>query len=165
MSSELAELRERLSVEMQAMQSVINDYDGEVAVRLGVNRTDLRCIEILQQRGGTGSPSELGVALGLTTGSVTAMLDRLEKLGYLTRAPDPGDRRKVIVRITDEVSARAYEFYRSIIDEGAELLAPYSAAELKLISDFLRGARELYERNLGRLRDQPSTNRPRVTRT
>ncbi|HEY7484568.1 MAG TPA: MarR family transcriptional regulator [Streptosporangiaceae bacterium] len=160
----MKELRERLSVEMQAVQSVVTDYDGAVAVRLGVNRTDLRCIEILQQRGAV-SPSELGVALGLTTGSVTAMLDRLEKLGYLTRSPDPNDRRKVVVRVAPEVSQRAYEFYGAIAEEGAELIAPYSEEELTLIADFLRGSRELYERNLARLRTAPPAKRARAART
>ena len=160
----LEELRERLSVEMQAVQSVVNDYDGEVAVRLGVNRTDLRCIEILQQRG-TVSPSELGVALGLTTGSVTAMLDRLEKLDFLSRSPDPNDRRKVVVRVAPEVSKRAFEFYGAIAEEGGELIAPYSKAELELITNFLRGSRELYERNLARLRTTPAVKRPRAART
>ena len=159
----LEEHRERLSVEMQALQSVVNDYDSEVAVRLGVNHTDLRCIEITQQRGAV-SPSELGVALGLTTGSVTAMLDRLEKVGYLTRSPDPGDRRKVIVRVTPEVARRAYEFYRAIAEEGTQLIAPYTAAELEFLTRFLRGSREMYERNLARIRNTPPAKRPRAAR-
>jgi DNA-binding MarR family transcriptional regulator len=57
----------------------------------------------------TASPGELGPALGLTTGGVTAMLIRLERLGYLRRIPHPDDGRKVIVEATDAVLQRTLE--------------------------------------------------------
>jgi len=72
---------------------------------LGVNQTDLRCLEILlAQR--TALPSQLGEQLGLTSGSITTMLDRLEQQGYLTRTPDPTDRRKVIVQPTPKATQK-----------------------------------------------------------
>ena len=95
------ELQAELAEQMQAFQARVDAFDELVAARLGVNRTDLRCVEILvAQR--TASPGELGPALGLTTGGVTAMLIRLERLGYLRRVPHPDDGRKVIVEVTDE---------------------------------------------------------------
>ncbi|MFI6320935.1 MarR family winged helix-turn-helix transcriptional regulator [Nonomuraea sp. NPDC050556] len=148
-------IEEVVSNEMQLMQAAVNDYDEAVARALGINRTDLRCLEILTGRE-SATPSVLGPALGLTTGSVTAMLDRLEKLGYLTRSPDPDDRRKVVVRITEEVREDTWGFYKAFAEEGAALMGGLSEAELELVGRFLRGAREMYDRQLDHVRTLPA---------
>lgn len=151
-------LQETVTSEMQLMQAAVNDFDEAVAGALGVNRTDLRCLEILSGRE-SATPSVLGPALGLTTGSVTAMLDRLEKLGFVTRSPDPDDRRKVVVRITEEALSRTWEFYRPFAQDGETLMRDYSPSELELLSGFLRGAREMYEREIARVRTLPVARR------
>ncbi len=80
------------------------------------------------------------------------MLDRLERLGYLTRSPDPSDRRKVSVRITEKARQRAWELYGPFATEGDKIMQGYSAEELELLATFLRRSRELYERYLDRVR-------------
>ncbi|MGW3352374.1 MarR family winged helix-turn-helix transcriptional regulator [Nonomuraea rubra] len=156
MSSErLDELRAAVAQEMQHMQAAVDAYDEAAANFLGVNRTDLRCLEILGSQGPV-TPSVLGPALGLTTGSVTAMLDRLERLGYLTRSPDPSDRRKVVVRITEEAATKAWELYGPIATEGEAVMAEFGAAELERVRLFLSRSRELYERHLERVRAEPA---------
>ena len=92
----LEELRHDLGQEVQAHQAAVDAVDAAAAGYLQINRTDLRCLEILYQ-GEAVLPSQLAAKLGLTTGSVTVMLDRLERLGYVTRSADPSDRRKVVV--------------------------------------------------------------------
>lgn len=154
------DLRTALSVEMQALQAAVDSFDEAAAGVLGVNRTDLRCLEILTQ-GGTVTPTVLGAALGLTTGSVTAMLDRLERLGYLTRSPDPSDRRKVAVQATDAARQKAWELYGPIATEGEELTRDYSDEQLGLLTDFLRRSCELYDRQLTRARGLPVVKRRR----
>src|ERR1700761_6537049 len=94
---------------MEGYQAAVDDFDREVARLLGVNETDLRCLEILIQDTPGATPRLLADRLGLTTGSVTTMLDRLEKAGYLTRAPHPDDRRKVIVTATQAAVRRAWD--------------------------------------------------------
>ncbi|MGH7530012.1 MAG: MarR family transcriptional regulator, partial [Gemmatimonadales bacterium] len=86
-----------VAAEVRAYQRAVDAFDEAAAAALGVNRTDLRCLDVLLERG-SASPGELAAALGLTTGSVTAMLDRLERMGYLSRTSDPADRRRVQVR-------------------------------------------------------------------
>ena len=149
---QLAELGERV----QAYQSAVDDYDREMARLLGVNETDLRCLELLI--GGEALlPSELGAALGLTTGSVTAMLDRLEKLGLLTRAPHPVDRRKTLVRITESAVARCFELLAPHIEEGsAEVRKRYDVEQLKLINDFLATVTDVQTRHVQSLRAVPT---------
>ncbi|WP_460723937.1 MarR family winged helix-turn-helix transcriptional regulator [Nocardia heshunensis] len=137
----LAELRTRVGRESQGLQAAVDDVDQAAATVFGVNRTDLRCLEVLV--GGESTPGALAVELGLTSGSVTTMLDRLAKLGLVTREPEPGDRRKVLVRITPAAMAKAWEIYGPIAEEGTAEMAGYSEAELRTITDFLARSREL----------------------
>lgn len=113
----------RLGAAVQGYQSAVDDFDRELARLMGVNETDLRCLEILIAVEET-TPRELSRQLGLTTGSVTTMLDRLEKLAYLTRAPHPSDRRKTLIRITPEASRRAYGLIASFLDDAGGGCAP-----------------------------------------
>src|SRR5438874_8563851 len=64
---------------------------------LSLAPTDLVCMCLLQLNG-EATPGWLAEMTGLTTGAVTGMVDRLERAGYVTRVPDPQDRRRVIVR-------------------------------------------------------------------
>ncbi|MEV4014323.1 MarR family transcriptional regulator [Nonomuraea angiospora] len=85
-------------------------------------------------------------ALGLTTGSVTALVDRLERLGYLARRPDPTDRRKSLIQLTDIARQKTWELYGPFVTEGEALMRDYTAADLELLAGFPRRSRELYER-------------------
>lgn len=140
-----------LAGEIRALQGAVEAVDAAAAARLGINQTDLRCLDVLLQRE-SATPGELGAALGLTTGSVTAMLDRLDRLGYLTREPDPADRRRSVVRAGDRTRQAADEIYRPLAEEANEGLQRYSAAELRLLLDFVRGSREIQEKHVSRIR-------------
>lgn len=149
----LSELVEQAGRAAQALQAAVDGVDQAAAAVLGVNRTDLRCLEILWQ--GESTPGELAAELGLTSGSVTTMLDRLAKLDYVARHPEPGDRRKVKIRITDAATAEVMQIYGPIAQEGATEVARYSDAELRTVIDYLRRARELQERHRTRIADLP----------
>src|SRR5688572_18033425 len=99
-----------LGAAFQAHQRAVDALDEAAANHLGINRTDLRCLDVLLERG-SASPGALADAVGLTTGSVTTMLDRLEALGYVQRSPDPGDRRRVEVRPTSAAIDAARRLY------------------------------------------------------
>ena len=145
-----------LGLVVQAYQAAVDDFDRENARLLGVNDTDLRCLELLLGVGELG-PGELGERLNLTTGSVTAMLDRLERLDLLARAPHPTDRRKVVVRMTEAGTRRCVDQIAPLIEEGGrELAAKYSTEQLLLVIDFLRTSTALQQRHVERLRVRPS---------
>ena len=130
--------------------------DAAAAAYLHVNRTDLRCLEILTQNDWV-LPSQLAVQLGLTTGSVTTMLDRLERLGYVTRSADPADRRKVVVRITIKATRKAAKIYGPIaLDGDRDVLSRYSAAELHVLLDYHQRSRQLQEHHAARIRQLKS---------
>ena len=72
---------------MRANQAAVDALDDAAAANLGINRTDLRCIDVLlQEPDGSAIPARLAERLGISTGSVTALIDRLERLGYVARA-------------------------------------------------------------------------------
>jgi DNA-binding MarR family transcriptional regulator len=155
-SESLDDLRKNLALEAQAHQAAVDAVDAAAAAYLQVNRTDLRCLEILTQNDSV-LPSQLAVQLGLTTGSVTAMLDRLERLGYVTRSADPADRRKVVVRITPKATRKAAKIYGPIALEGErDVLTRYSTAELRLLLDYHRRSRELQDRHATRIKQLES---------
>jgi DNA-binding MarR family transcriptional regulator len=161
MSSEkLDALRQQLGRDDQAYQAAVNDFDTAAARVLGVNPTDLRCLEILLAQP-TALPSQLSEQLGLTSGSITTMLDRLQQQGYLTRTPDPTDRRKVLVRATPKATQKVWvELYQPLVAEGFQGIAHYSPAELAVVSDYLRRGQQLHQRHLTRLRAIPPAKRP-----
>ncbi|SMC23880.1 DNA-binding transcriptional regulator, MarR family [Andreprevotia lacus DSM 23236] len=152
-------LRSDVANEMQRMQASVDAFDALAASVLGINRTDLRCLELLMQTE-FATPGILGPALGLTTGSVTAMLDRLEQLGHLSRSADPADRRKVLVCITPAARAKTWGLYSPFASEGTRLLEPYTAEQLALLAGFLRESRLLYERELKRVQALPVPEKP-----
>ncbi|WP_371619089.1 MarR family winged helix-turn-helix transcriptional regulator [Streptomyces sp. NBC_00454] len=162
MSSESESVESRLGKAVQAYQSAVDDFDRELARLMGVNETDLRCLEILM---GTEeiTPRELATRLGLTTGSVTTMLDRLEKLEYLTRSPHPTDRRMTLVRVTPEATQRAHGLIGPFLgDAGQQVATRYDAGQLELVADFLTFTQEIQQRHVDRLRTMES---PRPGRT
>jgi DNA-binding MarR family transcriptional regulator len=95
-----------------------------VATSLGMNPTDLRCLELLA-REPEATPSRLAELLGLTTGAVTGILDRLERTGFVRREADPADRRRVFVRPEParmaEIDRRWDSFAGRLHDPGAGL--------------------------------------------
>ena len=155
----LEELRHDLGHEVQAHQAAVDAVDAAAAGYLQVNRTDLRCLEILYQ-GEAVLPSQLAAKLGLTTGSVTVMLDRLERLGYVTRSsrsirPPQGYRTH---------HAEAARRQRSTVQSRRKASETYSPATRRrnseVLLDFQRRSRELQERHVARIR-QLSTQVPR----
>jgi DNA-binding MarR family transcriptional regulator len=116
-----------------------NDYDrfeDAAAEFFGVNRTAMRCMEVLD-RVGQLTAGDIARETGLTSGAVTAMLDRLERVGYVRRLRDEADRRRVLVELTDKARQLAAEVYGPLADAMVEF-ERYSDEELMLIRDFLR---------------------------
>ena len=126
-------------------------FDKLAAARLGVSATDLHCLNIVESRHGL-TAGELAVESGLTTGAVTAVIDRLERAGYARRLRDERDRRKVKVEVTDAFHARARDIWGPVAAEWRAALAKrFSAAELATIAAFLAQVEELGERHSARL--------------
>jgi DNA-binding MarR family transcriptional regulator len=125
---------------LRQLHAAIERLEALAAARLGVGRSDARCLALL--RAGALPPKAIGARLGLTSGSVTALLDRLAQHGYVERRPDPADRRGVIAACTPLGAERLAALDRLLADPLARLAARYgperSAAAARQVSDLAR---------------------------
>lgn len=146
-----AELIRELIETTRANQVATDKMDEAGGRALGVNRTDGRCLDLVDQAGRI-SAGDLAVAAGLTTGSITAVVDRLEKKGYLRRVPDPNDRRRVLLEVTDEMRERSWELWGKLSERAQPHLDRLSVAELELLIGHMRLSTELNETRAAEIR-------------
>src|SRR5499433_4168280 len=116
---------------LRALSTEIDRLDQAAADRYGLNRTDMRALDIVGQAGPL-APTTLARMLGFTTGGVTSVLDRLERAGYVRRRPDPGDRRRQVVQATEATAARDQEVFGGLIRGTGDLLASYTDDQLRV---------------------------------
>jgi DNA-binding MarR family transcriptional regulator len=134
------------------LSGVTNDIaDQVVADVLGLNRTDTRCLDIIERLDGV-SAGRLASEAGLSTGAVTTVLDRLERAGYARRVQDPGDRRRVLVELTPAARRELQELYAPLVDATMRQLEGYTTDEVSLVRDFMRDNRRLNEAHAERVR-------------
>jgi DNA-binding MarR family transcriptional regulator len=136
----------------RAYQVAVEKMDEAFCKLLGVNRTDGRCLDVIDQRPGL-TAGELATAVALSPAAVTTALDRLEKRGFVSRTRDPGDRRRVTLRLTADASRRAWEAYGPLGEMGAPIVGELSDKDLETIIGFLRGGTEINERRARELLD------------
>jgi DNA-binding MarR family transcriptional regulator len=135
----------------RANQVATDKMDDAGSQALGVNRTDGRCLDVIQQTGRI-SAGELADRAGLTSGSVTAVIDRLEAKGYVRRVADPEDRRRVLVELTDLMEHRAWELWGPLAQRGIPQLERLSVSEIELLIRYMHFATELNETRAAEIR-------------
>jgi DNA-binding MarR family transcriptional regulator len=112
-------------------------FHQAIADRLGMHVTDHRCLDILS-RTGPITAGDLAQRTGLTTGAITGVIDRLEKAGFVRRAKDKADRRRVVIEpVPERIEREIAPLFGSIARAMADLCAQYSTQELALIRDFI----------------------------
>jgi DNA-binding MarR family transcriptional regulator len=147
-----SDLLDELVSEFRISGNQEDAFDNLAAERLGVNRTDLHCLNTIENRGGL-TAGELAEEVGLTTGAVTGVVDRLERVGFGRRVPDPDDRRRVKVEVTPKFYSRAEKIWGPLrADWEAALSGRYTAEQLERIAEFLRATNEVGRKHLDRLR-------------
>ena len=107
---------------MRTYQRSVDAFDEAAAIHLGVNRTDMRCLDVLLE------------------------------LGYVERSPDAADRRRIEVRPTARSLAMARKLWGPLAEEGGRALARYSKAELELLIDVLGETQAVQEAHTKKLR-------------
>jgi len=158
MSKEMSAEKERLLVELdaanRAYQRAVDEMDEAATSHVGVNRSDGRGLDVLEERGPL-TASELAAACHLSPGAITALVDRLERAGFVRRVRDDGDRRRVLVELTDAARAAVWELYAPLGEAGTPWLAGHTAAQLRTIRDFLRFGADLNLEQAARIRSLP----------
>ena len=128
----------------------VQHFDEVAAERLGLHLTDLRILGQLY-RGGSMTAGTLGMEVGLSSGSMTAALDRLQKSGLVRRIRDTQDRRKVLIELTSTGTESSRQIWDPMVQGAAELLNAYSETELAVINRFMRQAIKLQTAHVERL--------------
>ncbi|WP_330233198.1 MarR family transcriptional regulator [Nocardia sp. NBC_00508] len=133
------ELVVEIGMQLRLLQQSFDLFDEAVAAHLGVNRTDLRCLDVVLARGPLPA-GELSAALKLSPAATTTVIDRLERAGFVARSQDPANRRRVLVTATDAAGEVAQRIFEPVGHAGAQALGRYDTDQLTLILDFLRTA-------------------------
>ncbi|MCK9869587.1 MarR family transcriptional regulator [Nocardiopsis dassonvillei] len=111
-------------------------FHEAVGQRLGLRALDHRALGLIEREGPltAGALAEL---TGLTPGAVTGLVDRLHRLGYVQRVPDPADRRRVLVSADVEARPDHADAFAGLSRAMGELMAGYDEAELAVITDYV----------------------------
>ncbi|OLB66948.1 MAG: MarR family transcriptional regulator [Actinobacteria bacterium 13_2_20CM_2_72_6] len=120
--------------ELSNQLSLLNHH---VSARVELKDVDLDCLDLVARHGPL-SPSAIARRAGLHPATMTGILDRLERGGWVTRERDPADRRAIVVRASRERGAELFGLYAGMNSSLDRLLAGYGEAELELLADFLR---------------------------
>src|SRR5215471_10628784 len=123
---------------------------------LGVNVTDMKCLDILFLHG-SASPSQLSKVTGLSTGATTAMVDRLERRKLITRRRNPHDRRGTIVVLTNRAKRTLPALFASLAGAMEKLVSSYTEGELAVLDDFFSRVALLWTAERSRLRPKTTS--------
>jgi len=151
-SSSKRDLVEKVGVAVRRMgaQSVL--ASETIAAIFGLHKTDLESLDLIYLKGGACSAGELAKATGLTSGSTTALIDRLVKAGYVAREDDPNDRRRQIVRIQPNAIKPIQAVYAPMQAEMFKLWTSYRAEDLQVIVNFINRSTQLHAECLERIK-------------
>ena len=148
---EIALLLRRLTVELDAVGS-------RFAAVHGLNRTDVRALVAIMdaaRRGEALTAGQLGEAVDLRSASVTALVDRLEKVGHVRRERDPEDRRRVALQISESAMAAGGEHFGGLSRDLVAAMGAYSDDELAVVRRFLTEMTDVITRH-SRADESPS---------
>ena len=142
--SESAEAARRRRRSTRAIKESLRELNIQLALlnhrvgaRLDLKDVDLDCLELIA-RDGPLTPSALARRAGLHPATMTGILDRLERGGWVTRERDPSDRRAVVVRALRDRNGELLRLYSGMNASMDEICAGYGESELELLADFLR---------------------------
>ncbi len=147
---------------VRALAKQSNRYTEAARRQLGMNTTDLTALGLVYDRTKRGiatTPGELAVELDLTPSATTALVDRLECAGHLTRAPHQRDGRRVVLQMTDtaeEVGRTAFaplgrQISEALADRTPEQLALAAEVLASIIASMDQATSAMHDAAIGRL--------------
>jgi DNA-binding transcriptional ArsR family regulator len=132
--------------------SMMQLLSAAAAEQIGINVTDLNCLNILALRGRM-TAGELAKATGLTTASITGVLDRLEEAGFVRRDRDPKDRRRVVVRLDPQRGLHDIApVFAPVVAAWRAVAAQYTDEQLETILGFQQQVEQVMRDRLVELR-------------
>ncbi|MEU3315735.1 MarR family transcriptional regulator [Streptomyces sp. NPDC006656] len=153
--SRRARLSEELSTESRRYLAAYVLFNQAVADHLGLHPTDVQCLSLLTVQPGPFTVKQIADMTGLTTGSATRLVDRLERGGYVVRTPDQQDRRRVLVAPVPDRMARVTAVWDDLGQAWRALLDDHTEEELEVITRHMRQAHALSHAQMQLLRSRP----------
>lgn len=126
------------------LHAAIDQLDDKTARLLQVSRNDLRCLNLLEN--GPVTPKSLASSLNLTSGSVTSLLDRLERKNFVRRIAHPQDRRALLVELQPKAFAEIGGIYRIFGEAVAALAEHYASPKAQQAVEHLCDVADVCER-------------------
>jgi DNA-binding MarR family transcriptional regulator len=145
------DLIQAIGEEVRRYHASVDMLDEAVARSLGINRTDLRCLDIVMREGRLAAGA-LATLSGLTTGAVTTVVDRLERRGLVRRTRDEADRRSVLLAPTAQAGRMAAEIYGPLAASGERSLRRFTADQLAACLEITRSSRAITDERVEQLR-------------
>jgi DNA-binding MarR family transcriptional regulator len=126
---------------LRELTNQVSLLNHQVGTRLELKDVDLDCLDLIA-RDGPLSPSALGRRAGLHPATITGILDRLQRAGWIERQrdPDAADRRAVTVRVRPDRGGEIYRLYAGMNGALDDICAGYTETELAVLADFLHRA-------------------------
>jgi DNA-binding MarR family transcriptional regulator len=127
-------------------------FHDAAARHLGMNAAEHKVFGVLADLA-IATPGQLARASGFTTGAITGIVDRLERAGYVSREPNPADRRSILVRpLQLEKFRREHPpVFASLTRAMAELRADYTAEQLEVIHNYLAKTTQILQQETAKL--------------
>ena len=147
------ELGQQLRSEIMGYLGAASEFEGGLAKKLKLSRTDMRCLDLIGRLGPI-TAGHLAEEAGLTTGAVTFILDRLEATGMVTRRRDTEDRRRVWVEIVPEAQDKLLDLQRPVADEMRRVSQRFALEELAVVRDYMRQAKEVFQQQMRGIADE-----------
>ncbi|WP_168122469.1 MarR family transcriptional regulator [Paenibacillus sp. HB172176] len=126
-------------------------FHQTVAVHLGLNITDHKCLDFILSKG-RATAGQLADWSGLTTGAITSVLNRLTKAGYVRRTKDPADLRIVYAEPVYAHLHKLKEVFGPLNDAMLELYGTYKEDELRVLLDYMLRANRIMRNRAEELR-------------
>jgi DNA-binding MarR family transcriptional regulator len=138
-------IEEKLSDLVRQHSSAVLRHAAATAKRMGLEASELAALEHLQAAGHINQ-KRLGERLSMSPGAITAMIDRLERRGYVERAPNPEDRRSALVNITEAGLEESLRHLWPYIEDMKGVEEGFSEEERAVVARFLRAATQATQR-------------------
>ena len=136
-SAERGELNQAVRETMRDLAVRLSLLTHQIGGRLDLKGTDLDCLDLIDRYGPIG-PGALARRTGLHPATMTGIIDRLERGGWITRQRDPNDRRAITIRLHRSRARQILRLFGGMNAEMARISASYTDAELAVIADFLQ---------------------------
>lgn len=149
------DLMDELNQEVQRTGTLTVLHTNAIAEKIGLSATEFEALDIISRRQPM-SAGNLSRCCGLTTGAITGLVDRLERAGFVRRAVDPRDRRRVLLEPIEDpdVNRKVRDLYRPISEMFDSTMKKYTPEQLAFLIELQKTMNDSTERIIADLQQK-----------